>query len=606
MAEAVFALDVEAGGVVDGSNAAAGALESLKAKIQGDQAALKELQAQMKLLQSGGAVNIAQFKQLKEQIGDKQNAVRKSSTEYSNLGGKLSELGKSVKSAGKEHDAFGRGLQGALEKTKPLSKSFAELGEHASKLGSPIGLGSLGPMLSGIGAAMLDPITAIAVLSVALIAAGVAAAYLAVKAAVAVTEMADLARTNRIFLGAVAGSEAAGAKLGDMLGDVAKKVPITAKALQDIAVTLSGKGLKDNDLEHSLLAISRATAVLGAGAGQKLQSVVEKSKDLKKFMAKAVDFEGSGITLDDVARSLAARTKTSFAVAKAAIQSGSVDLSTGLQALDAATESKLGGASDKMKLSLSSIGERASQVFGSMFDDLDIEPILKGLSSIVELFDQDSAEGSALREIVKTIFQPLFEVAGGTLFDAIIGYIDNTILGAQQLVIWALEAKNSIVALARDPVGELDRLGGKLYTVGARMIDGIVQGIKAQGPKIKAALIAEVSRAVTGVDIFAMIHSPSMLMHERGVNLVRGTTEGIEDEGPAVEKALVAVTARATDATKVANDNTGGKGSSQGATIMIGELHVNGVKGADDPSFEAKLTEVLMRVIATSAAPEPA
>lgn len=81
MAEAVFALDADAGGVVDGSAAAADALEKLKAGIEKDQAALKELTAQMKLLQSGGAVNVAQFKQLKEQIDAKKGSIQKASTD---------------------------------------------------------------------------------------------------------------------------------------------------------------------------------------------------------------------------------------------------------------------------------------------------------------------------------------------------------------------------------------------------------------------------------------------------------------------------------------------------------------------------------------------
>lgn len=83
MAEAVFALDADAGGVVDGSAAAADALEKLKAGIEKDQAALKELTAQMKLLQSGGAVNVAQFKQLKEQIDAKKGSIQKASSIHS-------------------------------------------------------------------------------------------------------------------------------------------------------------------------------------------------------------------------------------------------------------------------------------------------------------------------------------------------------------------------------------------------------------------------------------------------------------------------------------------------------------------------------------------
>jgi uncharacterized protein YoxC len=599
VADAVFALDADTGGLVDGTAAAADKLEQLKAVIEKDQAALKELEAKMKLLQSGGAVNIAQFKQMKEQLEGKKTSIRNASTEYSNLGGKLSAIGK-------HQDAFGKSMKDAEAKAKPLSKSIREVGESAGRLGGPAGLPFLGPLISGLGTAMESPILASAVLAVGVIA--LAAALVAGAAALAffAFKSADAARTQRIMLGAVAGSEEAGERLGDTIGNIAKDIPIAQKALQDLAVAFTNKGLKGDDLENALRAVSRSTAVLGQQAGSKLQSVVEKSKELKKFMAKAVDFEGTGVTLDDVAKSLAARTKTSFANAKAAIQAGSVDLSTGLQALDDASKTKLGDSADQMKLSFGAIGERASQVFGSLFDDLDIEPVLAVLSRIVELFDEDATEGQALREIMKTVFQPIFDFLGSGAGDALVGFIDNVILGAQQVVIWMLEAKNSITAFARDPIGELNRLGKRLEKVGENIVDGIVAGIKAKGPKIAEELVAQVTGATDVIDVILKMRSPSLVMRHKGEMMMAGMTEGIESEAPAVERAAIAATTNAANA-NAANDN-GGKSAGGRGDIHIheGAIVISGVKGADDPSFMQRLTEALLQVIATSGAPEPA
>jgi hypothetical protein len=92
-----------------------------------------------------------------------------------------------------------------------------------------------------------------------------------------------------------------------------------------------------------------------------------------------------------------------------------------------------------MKLSLASIGERASQVFGSLFDDLDFESMLQPLSDLVELFDSSTTEGAALRGIIQGMFQPIIdfvgagEAGGGAM---LLEWIDDVILGAQQLVIW--------------------------------------------------------------------------------------------------------------------------------------------------------------------------
>lgn len=483
-----------------------------------------------------------------------------------------------------------------------------------------MGFGAAAPAIQGLAAALTNPYVLLTLFAVAGIAATVAITALAVK-------MADAARTARIFLGAVAGNEFAGKRLGATINRLAKDIPIARQALQDIAVQLTNKGLADSNLEHALNAISRSTAVLGSAAGAKLQSIVEKSKELKRFMAQAVDFEGSGISLDDMANALAVRAKTSFAAAKSAIKAGSVDLATGLAALDDATKKKLGKASDKMKLSLTAIGERAGQVFANIFSTLDPEPVLQLLSDMVEMFDENAAAGKAMRAICETMLQPLLNFVGGSGGDAVKMWIEGLVIATLTAAIGFFTLRNAVRNFANAASEKFGELVAKAKKLGKDIIQGILVGVTAGAPAVGNAIEAAVSSGLDKGAAVAEVRSPSRVMYRLGQWIMRGLGLGVEDETPEVERtfggAVAGAIGRAEDdsyavieravspysaperepeqrRTAAANDNGG---SRRPVVHVHGGLHFHGI--TDFAEWKATFYRVVDDLAASRATAEP-
>jgi hypothetical protein len=570
-----FAVELDASDVEDGAESAADSLAKLRTKIEDETKALREMQAAMGRLKGSSNDVIAAKKELQTKIAASRESLAKAQASYLKGGGALSDIGKKATDAGKAVEKNGMAQQLAGKASEELSAKVAGAGGSLGKFAQ--GLGRLGPYVAAI---------------VAVLALTVGFAALAVG-------MADTSRSARLVTQAMAGSEQGGAKLGGRIDALSKSLPITKAALVDISRALTDKGLQGASLEYALGAIARTTSVLGATAGGKIQAIAEKSKELKKFTAQALDFTGTGITIDDVAASLAKRTKTSLAAAKESIKAGAVDLATGLEALDAATKKKLGGVADKMNISLSSIFERGKSGLGSIFAGIDIEPLLQGLSDVVGLLDSSSASGKALRAIAEVALQPLITFVGGQ-GQSVVGFFETLVIGALLVAIAVVRAKNAVKAFGKDAKESIGGFADKMVSVGTDMIDGLVKGIKAGAEKVAKALTAVVDDAVKSAKEALGIASPSKVFAEIGRHTIEGYEQGVEEAAPSAKAATEAAIAPPAAATAP------GAGS-RGATIVFqpGAIQINGVTGADDPSFEAKLVAALRRALQNIGEPLP-
>lgn len=575
-ARASFVVDLETGGVVEGSTQAAKSLGKLSDEIQEGQKELRELQAQMAALKGGASVNVEQFKKLRDSIAAKKDALAKSSGEYTKLGGKLTDLGRHSKAAG--------------EPTRALSDRIGGLGSKLSGMPGPAG--AAGSSLSSFAGLLANPYVAVAALTVALVAGAFALAAYGVAAT-------DAARKKAIFRSALVGSDAAGARLGATVKRLAKELPIAGEEVDKIAQSLAEKGLKGNALESALSAVARTTSVLGAGAAAKLDAVITKSKDLKRFTAQALDFTGSGIDLDSVAGALAKRTGTTMAAARESIKAGAVDLATGLQALDDATKAKLGGAADKMNQGLGPAFERAKTSIGEMFASFNIEPLLAGLNALVDLFDSSTASGKAMRTICETMLQPLIDAVAGE-GDTIKHWIQDLVIGALVLSIGFFKARNALKAFAKDPIGELEKLVKKMGELGSDMIDGLVDGIKAGAEKVADAVTGVVDDAIAAGKDLLGIKSPSRVFRYFGEMTTAGYVEGLEDGAPDVDGAVGSVFA-------LAPPTFGGGSSSvssvRGATNVT--INITAPAGAGLGEFRAMLLQALEEAGIGAGAPSP-
>jgi len=560
---AVFVVDVDTGGVKEGSSSAAAELTKLSSAITKDKNELKELEQQMKLLQGSSKVDIATFKDLRAQIDAKKKSVQGSSEAYVAMGGKLGDIGK-------KSTAF-------AANASATAKSVANVGNQSGFAASMIG--KLGPALA-------NPYAALGAVAIAAATAG--AAVFALGLAVA-----DTARRNQIMLAAMTGSAEAGAKLGGKISELAKTLPLARDQIRSISDSLVDRGLKGAALESALSAIARTTSVLGSSAAGKLDAVVTKSKDLKRFTAQALDFTGSGIALDDVATALAKRTGVTMETARASIKAGAVDLATGLQALDDATAVKLGGAAKSLNTSLGAIGNRAKDNLAGLFSTINVEKFLGVVSDVVDLLSTSSETGKALADIVGRTFQPWLDLVGGN-GATITGFFKDVVIAALEVEFMSLQAKNAVKAFAEDPIGSLSKLGERFKEVGTAIVDGVIQGIEANAGAAIGAVTGLAGSMISAVKNVNKQASPSKVYFDVGANNVKGMVGGIEREAPAAREAMAEVLplpsaagARAAGAAAVA-----GAGASAGAPPAMNvsvTIHVDGAA----PDLEAQIVRVL-------------
>lgn len=561
---ASFAVKLDTTDVSKGSKSASQDLDETRRKIEEEQKALRDLQSAMGRLKGNSDAVKEAKKSLIDKIKGSKEALGQAQASYIKGGGALDLIGKKAVDAGK-------GAEKGKEATSLMAKASEALTEKTMGAAGGVGkmaahLGKLGPYVAAIAAVVL----------------------LTVGLSVLAVKMADASRSARLANEAMTGSAEGGAKLSNRLAQLGRTLPIAKDQLKQIAQALTDKGLQGGALEFALSAVARTTAVLGQTAGGKIQAIAEKSKELKKFTAQALDFTGTGIGIDDVATALAKRTKTTMQAARESIKAGSVDLATGLAALDDATKSKLGGAAAKMNNALPAIWERAQAGFGSMFAGLDIEPILQGLSDLVGLIDSSSESGKALRAIAEIALQPLLDFLGPGA--GVVSFFENCVIVALVLAIAVVRAKNAISSFGTAAVAALKSVSTSVTDVGSNIIDGLVNGIKAGASKVAKALTSVVDDAVASVRKKLEIGSPSKLMHRYGGWTMEGFGDGVEDEGEKVRgKMSLAIGVPSLKP-------TGSLGGSRGgASVTIHQLTIQAAPGEriGDPSLTMRVAKML-------------
>src|SRR5262245_44442953 len=190
--EARFAIDLDATGA-DKAKDLQQALTGLRDKIKADQAAIGELQAALRRLQGGGSVNVAVFRQLRDQLAAKRASLASAQEAYVKLGGTFGELRNAAKATGTGFDALVSAAQGA---GGPISGLASRIGNLTGILGK-----------AGVVGAVVLLAAAVVALVVGIAAATIAIASYALHAA-------DAARSTRLLFEAVNAGSGADQRLG--------------------------------------------------------------------------------------------------------------------------------------------------------------------------------------------------------------------------------------------------------------------------------------------------------------------------------------------------------------------------------------------------------
>jgi len=550
---------------------AAQALEKLQGAIKRDTQELAAMQSAMKRMQQGTSVNVEAFRELQGKIEAQKNKIAEAQARFVSLGGQFGRTSKSTK--------------GAADRMK-------ELGDKARQLPGPIGKlgGGIADMAGKMGTGSM-------------VALGLAAAFVAVGAAVlgAMGSMisfgiqAGNARRNQeLHFEAISrmrrGLVGMRASAGEVMGAIDQVAGSTATSREQVArfaEILQRGGVRGNNLSVALRAASIKAAALGDEAGA-------------SFAQLAVGASRAGGSINRLADDVNAR---------------------------------FGRIAARRMLDLNVMLPKLRENFASIFDGLNLEPLLGVFHAVVGFFSQSTATGRALKEIVTALFQPMIDSAGGatpiikrffqgiviaalhttiailrvkrwfneTFSGSVLGRLDSmkvalyaggvafgvlavaagAAFGVMAALALAVVAPFALIGAAIYGAVRLFRAAGRMFStlvadwreIGAQLVSGLVNGIRNGINAAKNAVRDLGNGIVEEWRSLLDIHSPSRVFAGLGEQIPAGVAVGV-DRGSARADAAVSDMINVPSAIGQA----GGGGS---VSVSIGDIHVNGGNSAE-------------------------
>ena len=323
------------------------------------------------------------------------------------------------------------------------------LAEEAKKAGGPIG--AMGGLLEKLGGMkMAGPLALVALL--------IAIAAAAIKASIALAQF--------VAISADAARNAARARLNSAFGSVegAKEISSTMAALrantaaskeeaQALASELYRLGDRGAQLEQTALTIERF-GQLGEDAKGSIKGLYE---ELRKPVG-AVGIAGGVAKSMVVTKDMLPRD-VFLALAQQLGKDGNRALLHGFtankddirNALAQIGETKFGDSAEAQMRSLDKLAERLHENISSLFENVKIGVLLGALQKMVNLLDESSESGKAIRESLAAMAQPIVDMVEAAL-PYIEVFAEGLILGALLVVLAALKIKNALSGMIPDSV----------------------------------------------------------------------------------------------------------------------------------------------------------
>ena len=581
MADAVatYAVNLEDGTSAP-ANAAVEALKRLQAQMSADQSALKQLEAAFKRLNAAQVVDIRAAKDLRAAIAAKKQAIGEAQAKIIGLGGALSNTSNKGKAALSFMDKLREATKAA---PGPLQQLIARFGS-----------------LQGL-----------------VVAGGIAVGIIAITAATIALTAAAVAGSVALFGYAVAHADARRSELLRLEGLTKLRfwyqaAAGSARELQDATDRVSsGVSLGRDQVARYTEQLYRA-GLRGAGLEQALEAVAIKA---------AVQGDAAA---------------SSFAgwAAGTALAGGSV------KRLADDVKARLGGIAARQMLALDVQTKKMRENFAALFNGLDVEPLLRGMRLVTDLFSQSTVTGRALKTLLTTIFQPLInhaETAGLIVKRFFQGFVIAALtVGIQLLRVrnWlratfgasdvlrsvdvmslavhagaaafgaftlALTATASVLALLSIPFVvagaalmrfyENVRAGIELVsdmsqwvTAGMDICRGIVNGVKNGAVWVIDSLKALGTSAYAAFKKKLGIASPSKEFAKLGIALPQGVQQGVEKGAPAAQdavRAMVSVPTPSGDSQAAAARAAGAVAPTTSIQVTIGDIVVQGSQVKD-------------------------
>jgi hypothetical protein len=536
---ATFAFDLE-GNISEQAPADADALEQMREALRGDIEELRNMNQAMRNMQAGGVVNIAIARQLRDAISAQKAKVGQAQQAYIAAGGSLRNM---------------------RPPQQVAVVGFKELGSVLQRLGGPLGgligrLGGLRALL--VGGAVVGGVLAVAAALAALVVAGAAAIVMLTKYAIA---QSDARRSELLRLEGLT-------KIRYFMygfGDGMRRAADSATFLQSQVDRVSGMVALGRD---EILKYTEQLYKMGLRGGN-LQAALE------------------GVSITAATQGDEQAQRFANWAAGAAMTGQSV------RKLADDVKARLGGIAARQMLSLDVQGKKLRENMARLFSDLNVEPLLKAISGVLEIFSQTTVTGRALKAFIEGFFQPLINSLD-TVGPIVKRFFQGMLIAGLRLGIFVLRLRNWF----RDTFGDVElfkgldkgmlalRLGmftvfmlvgglAALLAIGAliaapfitagvavmlalskihgavmalqklgwrgvadAIVDGFVDGIK-DGTKRVVSAISEMGEAAwNALKRKLKMASPSRLFFRGGVDTAKGTELGVKAQTPHVQRAV--------------------------------------------------------------------
>jgi hypothetical protein len=400
-----------------------------------------------------------------------------------------------IEAGAKDAAAQEEKLAGSLNNVKRVAghvdKSLAAQAENFEKLGGAIG--AVGGPLGSLGQAAIRPVQGFAKLSAsigsanaaavlgvvgfvavtaAVVALTAAVAVGAVKVAVWALSLADSARSAGLAREAFETMNPGVVALRGTIDELTKSTGVAVPELNTIAAGLLDAGVEADRMGKALKTAALAEAGLGKGAAQKYIALEQAASDAQAAVDAAAQKSGGAVDRELVEK-LEAATAAADTFAYRA-------------------QTKLGGVVARQMQGIGAQTDRLESNFRGLFDGLNIDSAIAGMAKIVDLFDENSVAGKALKTLFEGVFQPIIDNAedAATVVEAFyLGFL----IGATKLYIAIKPAIQAIAELfGFEDSSLLDFLGfaKDAGTVLAYVIAGVVAVV---GVLLVAALVAAAS-----------------------------------------------------------------------------------------------------------------
>lgn len=399
-----FAIDLESNATEEGAKAAQ-ALTDLRSKILAGTDAIKEMQKAQRLLKGDSAQYGDTIKDLKDKISAQKASLASAAAAFQFMGGEAQlSGGRAAQGVGEALAALSK-MTPAVEANSKASKEASEgwraLAQLFAKIPGPIG------KAAGEVSRLTNEEVRAKAARVALQAAsfGIAAAtiYAAEKTMSYGIAQADARRNEllrlegltklRSFLYGmnIPKGDSAGF-LQNQIDQVSASVSIGRDKVEDFARELYRAGYRGGNLQQALKGISIAAAGGGEiGAAQ------------FRMMA------GQALLLGQ-----------------------------NLKAVTRDAEARFGPIVRRQMLSLDVQSQKFHESLAHLFDGMKIEPVLEGLHSVLELFDQQHAIGYALQKVFATLFDPIAGSAKGA-GEVVKNFVLGFVLAGEDMILEALK-----------------------------------------------------------------------------------------------------------------------------------------------------------------------